>query len=157
MCDAARELHDSKTCRVAATYVNGRLVPFNRPLKVREGYHSHPRGSSSCSCSIFCGLLFVFVAPSLRCNHRSLSALPASNSRREDDCARNHSFTLSLKKLDLLFEAPVCSVAVHASVHASGTPSRLCEKIHGYPRKYGVNVWAIVTMVMSRSEHATRS
>ena len=35
MCDAARELHDSKTCRVAATYVNGRLVPLNRPLKVR--------------------------------------------------------------------------------------------------------------------------
>eukprot|EP00752_Nemacystus_decipiens_P012001 g10640.t1 len=33
MCDAARELHDSKTCRVAATYVNGRLVPLNRPLK----------------------------------------------------------------------------------------------------------------------------
>lgn len=34
MCDAARELHDSKTCRVAATYVNGRLVPLNRSLKV---------------------------------------------------------------------------------------------------------------------------
>lgn len=36
MCDAARELHDSKTCRVAATYVNGRLVPLNRPLRVSE-------------------------------------------------------------------------------------------------------------------------
>lgn len=36
MCDAARELHDSKTCRVAATYVNGRLVPLNRPLRVRR-------------------------------------------------------------------------------------------------------------------------
>ncbi|CAM9574448.1 unnamed protein product [Ectocarpus sp. 4 AP-2014] len=33
MRDAARELHDSKTCRVAATYVNGRLVPLNRPLR----------------------------------------------------------------------------------------------------------------------------